>query len=110
MYCKKNNFCAVKGLVLGFLFLFSVGIFSYSLTRDDSSDSRYITETSETQKNVTRETSNSSNITINFDNHTSNAFVYLIQILFWAFLISPPIIVVLLLVIIKKMNDKSSIK
>ena len=32
--------------------------------------------------------------------------VYLIQILFWLFLISPPIIVILLFVIIRKMDEK----
>jgi len=35
---------------------------------------------------------------------------YLFQILFWLFLISPPLIVILLLIIIKKMDSKESLK
>lgn len=110
MYCKKNNACAVKGLVVGMLLLFASGIFSYSLIRNDRSDPRYVTGISETQRNTPREAVKQSTISINLGNESSGAFIYLIQILFWAFLISPPIIVVLLLIIIKKMNDKSSIK
>lgn len=40
----------------------------------------------------------------------SDLLVRLFQILFWLFLISPPIIVVLLLVIIGKMNRKDSLE
>lgn len=39
---------------------------------------------------------------------SKHPLVYLIQILFWLFLISPPIIVVLLLVIIKKLDAQKS--
>ena len=110
MYCQKNNSCAVKGLMVGLMLLFASGIFSYSLIRDERSDARHITKISETQLTIPRETVKQSTISINLDNQSSSVFVYLIQILFWAFLISPPVIVVLLLVIIKKMNDKSSMK
>lgn len=40
----------------------------------------------------------------------SDLLVRLFQILFWLFLISPPIIVVLLLVIISKMDRKNSME
>lgn len=40
----------------------------------------------------------------------SDLLVRLFQILFWLFLISPPVIVILLLVIINKMNRKDSMK
>lgn len=36
--------------------------------------------------------------------------LYLFQILFWLFVVSPPIIVVLLLIIIKKMDSKDKMK
>ncbi len=39
---------------------------------------------------------------------SKHPLVYLIQILFWLFLISPPVIVVLLLVIIKKLDAQKS--
>lgn len=40
----------------------------------------------------------------------SDLLIRLFQILFWLFLISPPIIVVLLLIIISKMNQKNSLE
>lgn len=48
-----------------------------------------------------------SNIPVNFAPEAKDPLVYLFQILFWLFFLSPPIIVVLLLIIIKKMDAKS---
>ena len=124
MFCKQRNFCMAKGLLIGSIILITLlgaSINKYqssrnSLTYDEALNRiqteriREVNIPNNSPVKVVSNTENSSNITINFDNHSSNAFVYLIQILFWAFLLSPPIIVVLLLVIIKKMHDKSSMK
>ncbi|HLM03174.1 MAG TPA: hypothetical protein VK400_19130 [Pyrinomonadaceae bacterium] len=44
---------------------------------------------------------------VSFAPEPKDPLIYLFQILFWLFFISPPVIVVLLLVIIKKMDAKS---
>jgi hypothetical protein len=45
-----------------------------------------------------------------FSDEPTSPLVYLFQILFWLFVISPPVIVVLLLIIIKKMDADGSAK
>lgn len=43
-------------------------------------------------------------------NQPSPFLIYLFQVLFWLFLISPPLIVILLVIIIKKMDSKEPLK
>lgn len=114
MFCKKNNFCAVKSLIFfGGIFLVALLIGS-SFFRNQSSRMTYDEALKRVQSKTVAEVNikdnNSSTITINLGTNSSDPIFYLFQLLFWAFLLSPPVIVVLLLVIIKKMNDKGSIK
>lgn len=66
---------------------------------------RYLTVTDETQKIELLNQGNALNISVSLSDNQP-PIVYLIQILFWLFLISPPIIVILLFVIIRKMDAK----
>jgi ATP-dependent Zn protease len=76
----------------------------------DSENVKYRADVSERQKIELLEKGSLLNVTINLDNEPSNPLLYLFQILFWLFFISPPVIVVLLLVIIKKLDAISSAK
>lgn len=50
----------------------------------------------------------SANISVSAAPEAKNPLVYLFQILFWLFFISPPVIVILLLIIIKKLDARNS--
>jgi ATP-dependent Zn protease len=76
----------------------------------DSENVRYSANISEGQKIELLQKGNTLNVAVTFSDEPSNPLVYLFQILFWLFFISPPVIVVLLLIIIKKMDARSVAK
>ena len=71
----------------------------------DAENVRYTTAASENQKIELLNLGNSLNISVNLNDDPPPIF-YVFQILFWLFLVSPPIIVILLFVIIRKMDAK----
>ena len=73
----------------------------------DAENERYSLNISEGQKIELLKRGNTFNVAMTFSDEPTPPLVYLFQILFWLFFISPPVIVVLLLVIIKKMDAKS---
>jgi ATP-dependent Zn protease len=82
-----------------------INLESDDLSLRDAKNIKYIPSVSETQKIELLNQGNALNISVTL-NDNPPPFVYLLQILFWLFLISPPIIVVLLFVIIRKMDAK----
>lgn len=74
----------------------------------DSENARYSINVSESQKIELLQKGNALNVAFTFSDEPTNPLVYLFQILFWLFFISPPVIVVLLLIIIKKMDGGSA--
>jgi ATP-dependent Zn protease len=73
----------------------------------DSENVLYSANVSEGQKIELLRKGNTLNVAMTFSDEPVPPLFYLFQILFWLFVISPPIIVILLLVIIKKMDAKS---
>lgn len=102
MKMKQKLFYAVAGFFVAKLVLIGllIGFSNFAdrqFSNNNLSNSRLIQQAP------------SSNITVSFES-SSNPMRCVIEILFWLFLISPPVIVVLLLVIISKMNSKDEMK
>ena len=76
----------------------------------DSENVLYSANVSEGQKIELLKMGNLYNVSMTFSDEPTSPLVYLFQILFWLFVISPPVIVVLLLIIIKKMDADGSAK
>ncbi len=71
----------------------------------DAENVKYTTVANETQKIELLNQGNALNISVTLNDDPPPIF-YVFQILFWLFLVSPPIIVILLFVIIRKMDAK----
>jgi ATP-dependent Zn protease len=71
----------------------------------DAENAEYTIAADETQKIELLNQGNALNISVTLNDNPPPIF-YVFQILFWLFLISPPIIVILLFVIIRKMDAK----
>lgn len=102
--------CLLIGFLAGNLFL--AGLFYeipyLSNTRSKTTEIAYSEELKGIESNQSKQVfpENSEIARIESD-EPSDLFIYLFRILFWLFLISPPVIVILLLVIIRKMDSKN---
>lgn len=108
---KQKLFYAVAGFLIGnIIFASLIFGFSYIANHQSSNKISFDEALEQIQSKEIKKISIKNDKIDSFNNSDSDLLVRLFQILFWLFLISPPIIVVLLLVIISKMNRKDSMK
>ena len=106
MNCSHKFFYGLVGFFIGNFFLAGL-LFVFSYTNNLASLDVSVRRAEQREVSPVNVRQYQTNLVKPQD---SDLLLRLFQILFWLFLVSPPVIVVLLLVIIRKMDEKKSLE